>query len=128
MSYKMICTPYNPTSLFSLQNRFTEQLESDIFHYWKSTIHFVGRHVPSDGNIHKMICENICVRLAFDNSSPTKWYLEIHNRKMTSTEAPRLQNNMNWEHVSLQNHSIHSVYRMHKPLLSVVLILTTIDM
>ena len=76
--------------------------------------------------IYKMICENICVRLVFDNSSPTKWYLEIHNRKMTSTEAPMLQNNMNWEHVSLQNHSRHSVYRLHKPLLSVVLILTTI--
>ena len=77
--------------------------------------------------IYKMLCENKCERLVFDNSSPTKWYLEIHNRKMTSTEAPMLQNNMNWEHVSLQNHSRHSVYRLHKPLLSVVFILTTIE-
>ena len=52
------------------------------------------------------------------------WYLEIHNRKMTSTEA-MLQNNVNWEHVSLQKHSRHQVYRLHKPLLSVVFILTT---
>ena len=78
--------------------------------------------------IYKMICENICVRLVFDNSSPTKWYLEIHNRTMTSTETPMLQNNMNWEHVSLQNHSRHSVYRLHKPLLSVVFILTTMNL
>ena len=128
----MICTPCNPTSLFSLQNRFTEQLESDIIYVTIENQPYILQVDMclrmATSAIYKMICEHICVRLVFDNSSPTKWYLEIHNRKMTSTEAPMLQNNMNWEHVSLQNHSRHSVYRLHKPLLSVVFILTTILM
>ena len=124
----MICTSYNPTSLFF---KINSQNNSN-------RIYFTIENQPyilqvdmclrmATSTIYKMLCENKCERLVFDNSSPTKWYLEIHNRKMTSTEAPMLQNNMNWEHVSLQNHSRHSVYRLHKPLLSVVFILTTIE-
>ena len=85
-------------------------------------------HVPSDGNIYKMICENICVRLDSDNRSPTKCYMEIHHRMITSTEVSMLQNVIDWEHVYLQNDPWNPFYRLHKPLLSVAFILTTIDM